>query len=146
MGVIKGGVCAAIVAAAVVGCGQTKSGPATVDVDGTVTLNGAPVEGANVVFYPSAAGDARRASEATTDAEGRFHLSTNLGGGKLKSGIAPGQYAVAISKLDKASIKDIVGPPKNLLPRKYADPKTSQLTASVVESGENHFAFPLSER
>jgi hypothetical protein len=83
------------------------------------------------------------ASQATTDTAGRFALSTHVGGGKLKSGIVPGKYVVSISKLDTAPAKNTFSPPKNLLPPKYADPKTSLLTAEVVAGQTNDFQFPL---
>lgn len=130
--------------AALFGCHRAVSGPATVEVSGTVTLDGSPIEGANVVFYPGSGGDdSRLASQAVTDAQGRFRLSTHVGGGKFKSGIVPGQYLVGISKLDTAAIKTTSAPPKNLLPKKYADPKTSLLKADVAAGRENDFQFAL---
>jgi hypothetical protein len=135
---------AILVLVALPGCGGTKGGPATIDVTGTITLNGTPVDGATVLFSPDiGSSDGRLASQATTDAEGRFKLSTHVGGGKLKSGIVPGKYVIAISKLDTAPAKNTFSPPKNLLLPKYADPKTSLLTAEVVSGKANDFSFPL---
>jgi hypothetical protein len=129
---------------ALAGCGGTKGGPATVDVTGTVTLNGAAVDGASILFSPEiGSSDGRLASQATTDSAGRFKLSTHVGGGKFKSGIVPGKYVVAITKLDTAAAKNTYTPPKNLLPPKYADPKTSLLTADVAVGQANDFQFPL---
>jgi hypothetical protein len=129
---------------AFIGCGGANKGPATVEVIGTVTLNGSPIEGANVVFCPNDGSDARRlSSQAATDRDGRFRLTTHTGGGKFKSGIVPGKYDVTISKLDTASIKNTMSPPKNLLPAKYADPKTSQLKADVAAGQANDFPFLL---
>jgi hypothetical protein len=126
------------------GCGSTKGGPSTVNVTGTVTLNGTSIDGATVLFSPDiGSSDGRLASQATTDTAGRFALSTHVGGGKLKSGIVPGKYVVSISKLDTAPAKNTFSPPKNLLPPKYADPKTSLLTAEVVAGQTNDFQFPL---
>src|SRR3982751_1444066 len=86
---------------AVTGCGHPTEGPARVEVTGTVTLNESPVEGANVLFSPDVGSDDNRlASQAVTDSQGRFKLSTHVGGGKFKSGIVPGKYVVTISKLD----------------------------------------------
>jgi hypothetical protein len=129
---------------ALAGCSGVKSGPATVEVTGTVTINGSPVDEAIVLFTPEiGASDGRLASQATTDSEGRFKLTTHVGGGKFKSGIVPGKYEVAITKLDPAAVKNPFSPPKNLLPPKYADPKTSQLKAQVAAGQTNHFQFPL---
>jgi hypothetical protein len=137
-------VCVVLYLIAIAGCGGTKSGPATVEVTGTVTLNGAGVDGASVLFSPDVgSSDGRLASQATTDSAGRFKLSTHVGGGKFKSGIVPGKYVVAISKLDTAPAKNPFSPPKNLLPPKYADPKTSLLTADVAAGQANDCQFPL---
>jgi hypothetical protein len=135
---------AALCVIALVGCSGTKSGPATVEVTGIVTLNGASVDGASVLFTPEiGSSDGRLASQGMTDNEGRFKLSTHVGGGKFKSGIVPGNYLVAITKLDTAAAKNTFSPPKNLLPPKYADPKSSQLKADVAAGQTNEFQFPL---
>jgi hypothetical protein len=133
----------AVFAAACPGCGSTK-GPTTVEVAGTVTLNGNPVEGANIVFSPAIGSDASRlSSQATTDHDGRFQLRTHIGGGQFKSGVVAGKYDVTVNKLDTASIKNTFSPPKNLLPPKYAEPKTSPLKADVAAGQANDFQFPL---
>jgi hypothetical protein len=135
---------AALCLVALVGCGGTKPGPATVEVTGTVTLSGTPVEGASILFSPDIGSDDKRlASQATTDSQGRFKLSTHVGGGKFKSGIVPGKYVVTVSKLDTTPTKNIYSPPKNLLPPKYADAKTSQLKADVVAGQANDFPLSL---
>jgi hypothetical protein len=125
------------------GCGNS-TGSGTVRTTGVVTFDGQPVAGANVIFYPVAASDPALASQAVTDPEGKFQLGTYAGGGKFKPGIAPGQYTVAITKLDTAAIKSTLAPPKHLLPRKYENPKTSKLTADVSSERENNFEFSLS--
>jgi hypothetical protein len=71
-------------------------------------------------------------------------MSTHSGGGKFVPGIAPGRYAVAITKLDTAAVSSTLAPPKDLLPKKYGNPQTSRLTADVTEGGENDFQFALS--
>jgi ABC-type transport system substrate-binding protein len=135
---------AALSMIALAGCGGSKAGPATVEVTGTVTLDGTPVDAASVLFSPEiGSGDGRLASQAMTDDEGRFKLSTHVGAGKYKPGIVPGKYVVTISKLDTAAAKNTFSPPKNLLPPKYADPKTSTLTAEVAAGQANDFPFPL---
>jgi hypothetical protein len=129
---------------AVAGCGGTKGGPATIEVTGTVTLNGAPIDGASVLFSPDiGSSDGRLASQATTDTAGRFKLSTHIGGGKFKPGIVPGKYVVSVTKLDTAAAKNTFTAPKNLLPPKYADAKTSLLSADVVAGQANDFQFAL---
>jgi len=127
--------------AAFAGCGPT-TGAGTVPATGTVTMDGRPLSGASVTFQPIG-GDARLTSQATTDEAGKFELGTYAGGGKFQPGIAPGKYAVAITKLDTAAIRDTLSPPKNLLPPRYADPASSQLTAEVIDGKPNDFEFPL---
>jgi hypothetical protein len=129
--------------AALSGCGAP-AGPATVQVTGTVTYNGKPIDAANVIFYPSDANEL--VSQSATDPDGRFQLSSHVGGGKFKAGIVPGQYAVAITKLDVAGISNTLAPPKNMLPKKYGSPKTSPLTADVAAGTENNFEFPLTDK
>lgn len=127
--------------AALSGCGKS-TGAGTIPATGIVTFDGTPVEGASITFQPIGS-DAKLASQATTDAAGKFELSTYASGGKFHPGIAPGQYAVSITKLDTASIRDTLSPPKNLLPAKYANPNSSMLKAEVAAGSENRFEFPL---
>jgi hypothetical protein len=136
--------CLALFPVAFAGCDNSVAGPATVAVTGTVSKDGTPLEGANVIFHPIADSGQVLASQAVTDAQGRFELSTHVGAGTFKPGVVPGRYAVAITKLDTASIATTLAPPKNLLPKKYTDPKTSGLIAEVVEGQENDFEFVLS--
>ncbi|WP_166820680.1 carboxypeptidase-like regulatory domain-containing protein [Thalassoroseus pseudoceratinae] len=134
-----------------VGCGGatedqwTKDRPKVVPVSGTVTYNGDPVEGADVVFRSSAKGGP---AYAKTDAEGRFELTTYEPG----DGAVPGSHQVRISKIvvHQPEIKDPEGviPPtteENQLPAKYNDFDQSKLTASVAEDGENDFKFELTD-
>jgi hypothetical protein len=127
------------------GCDSSPAGPETVAVTGTVTFRGSPVEGANVIFQPLDESDSTLASQAVTDRNGRFELTTHVGAGKFKPGIVPGKYAVTITKLDTASISSTAAPPKNMLPQKYANSNTSGLTANVSSAESNGFNFSLSE-
>ena len=127
--------------ALLLGCNQS-TGPETVEVSGTVTMQGDPVDGATIVFSRTNAGEASQlASQAETDADGNFSLGTYLGGDNFKSGIEPGDYQVSISKLEV--VQDMRKRPKNLLPKKYSEPSTSGLTATVKVDGENNFVFDL---
>jgi hypothetical protein len=63
--------------------------------------------------------------------------------GKMKSGIVPGKYDVSVAKTDPSSVKNMLSPPKNMLPTKYANAKTSGFTADVVAGHENDFPFAL---
>jgi hypothetical protein len=136
-------VMAALGLIAVTGCNKPK-GPPTAEVTGVVTLNSTPVEGAIVLFAPAAGSeDARLASQATTDSGGKYRLQTHIGGGQYKPGIMPGKYDVTVTKLDLSTIKSTMAPPKNVLPAKYADAKTSPFKAEVVAGQENDFPLAL---
>jgi hypothetical protein len=136
---------ALLFAALLAGCDNSSAGPETVAVAGTVTFRGSPVESANVIFQPLDQSNSGPASQAVTDGNGRFELTTHVGVGKFKPGIVPGKYAVTITKLDTASISNTLAPPKNLLPQKYANANTSGLTANVPAAESSEFNFSLSE-
>lgn len=139
--------------AIVVGCGGDAAGPKLVRVTGTVTFKGQTVQGALVTFSPTGAAG-RRAAVGTTDASGRFNLTTiNPGDGAM-----PGTYAVGISKTEAPQVaagpekfdptqvggtKDV--PSKDLLPSKYKTASGSGLTAEVQDRGPNDFKFELKE-
>lgn len=143
------------------GCGQgtDSNRPKTFPVSGTVTQDGQPVEGANVSFH---AADGSAGAVGITDASGNYTLTTF----SASDGAVAGDHKVTITKTDRpvveatsdGSVADTGdepeeqqgtqsseegGRPKNLLPEKYASPETSELTATVSESGENKFDFQI---
>lgn len=149
---------------AIAGCGgEEKELPQTVPVSGTVTYNGSPVEGALVSFQSASvdsSGNAPKPATGTTGPEGRFELSTYVSGADLAVGALPGEYKVIISKTETSaapegqSVEDqmrqqMMGgealKPKHLLPEKYASPETTDLTASVGDSGAENLEFSLSD-
>lgn len=71
---------------AVTGCG----GPHTVPVEGTVTVNGKPVDGILVEFWPEGSGPR---SSGETDKEGRFSLKTDDG---KRKGAVIGKHRVVL--------------------------------------------------
>lgn len=149
-------------AAVSTGCGS--SGPKLYPASGTVTYEGKPVDGATVMFTPQGG----RPSIGTTDAAGKFTISTNG-----KPGAAPGAYTVSIIKSQIADSavassqaevkpseeemmkrqKDMAAmmqgaqkaaKPKPLLPEKYSLPQSSSLSATVTEdASKNVFEFAL---
>src|SRR5262245_27155263 len=82
---------AALTSAALAGCG---SGPKLVPVTGTVTLDGKPLEGANIVFVPDPGNAAITQGTDLTGASGNYKVMYNN-----RTGISPGKYKVAVSKL-----------------------------------------------
>ncbi len=63
-------------------------------VEGVVTMNGSPVEGATVTFSPKGGGPT---ALGKTDATGKYTLSSLQGGGVGKGALA-GDYVVTIVK------------------------------------------------
>lgn len=79
------------------GCGPANN---RVAVEGVVTLDGAPVEGASVMFVPTGGG---RPGMAVTQAGGVFVMKE----AGMNAGLQPGEYVVVIYK---AVMKDVVPP------------------------------------
>ncbi|NLX98719.1 MAG: carboxypeptidase regulatory-like domain-containing protein [Rhodopirellula sp.] len=145
------------------GCsgGSDPNRPETCQVSGLVTRGGQAVAAATVTFHSL---DGSRSAVGVTSDQGRFTLTTFVPG----DGAVAGQYAVAIVKYDlpmaasgaDGSIadtgeEDVDRPeirmasrgespgPKNLLPQKYADAKSSGLIALVAKRGDNQFDFTI---
>jgi len=118
--------------------GCNRSGLDLAPVEGVVKHNGAPVEGAGVLFLPPTGPMAM----GTTDAEGRFILTTANHEGALI-----GEHRVIISKT-KTLATQIPGQlfprydTQYLIPQKYADASTSGLV-KTVDDDDNEFEFEL---
>lgn len=113
--------------------------PGTVPVSGVLTLDGQPVEGATVMFVPAKGGlYAGGAAAGKTDGKGKYTLTTFKPG----DGAVPGTYTVVIT----LNVTDERGEVKSLLPKRYADPRTSGLTVEVAKQGPNEFYFDLMSR
>jgi hypothetical protein len=128
-----------------VGCGTKSEGPETYPVTGVVTLKSAPVDGAVLQFTPTSPDAGIAGAQAMTNPDGTFEVKINLDMGKTtKMGLPPGDYKVAITKLQVAPGQSAPNiPPKNVLPPEYATIESSPLTATVKADGENRFEFPL---
>jgi hypothetical protein len=139
---VTAGLVAAVGICALVGCGPKR--PTTIPVTGTVTLDGQPVEGAAVAFFPEGA---EQPARGVTDAAGKFTLMTFVAG----DGALPGQHRVSVTKTqapppqaievggEKVETPTDGGAAENvkyLLPPQYASPSTSQLTAEVKKGME----------
>jgi len=133
------------------GCGGKYT---PVPVSGVVTLDGKPVEGATVYFYP--VGDEREGRPATgnTDKNGEYHLSTM----KPRDGALRREYKIVVHKnvptIPNLKIPDFpdtlegksarqdfmyntfeakgIQPFKNALPVKYGDSNSTPLTCKVT--------------
>jgi hypothetical protein len=107
------------------GCGG--GGPQVAPVTGRVTLDGRPLEHADVTFQPDGA---RRPSVGRTDADGRYELAYKRG----QPGAIVGEHTVRIY----VSPELVANPPR--IPARY-DTK-SELRVEVQDD-ENVFNFDL---
>ncbi len=115
--------------ALVLGTGCGKSGPQMAPVEGVVTLDGEPIEGATVLFQPEAGG---KPATGVTDPSGKFALKTF----KTGDGAQVGMNNVSVTKeivgessanVEEGEIVDVVLE----TPAKYASPKLSGLSVDV---------------
>lgn len=164
MKIVCAGVVSLLVTCVLAGCSQ--KGPTLYSATGIVTYQGKPVEGVRVTFSPK--GDTGHPSFGTTDVDGKFQLST-LG---LNDGAYAGKYVVTMSKVDlpeeakKIDVKKLQEQgyggggmpgygsmmgmekgkkpePKNELPAKYSDKKTSGIEVEIAAGADNSFKFNL---
>jgi len=134
--IVVGWLCAAaigIIAAS--GCGN-----GLVPAEGVVLLDGQPIAGATVTLMPQGAG---RPASAVTGPDGRFSASLP----DAKQGVPPGDYRVAVMLVRQEVLKPSGtgdetsgaggGPPvEYVVPRRYGNPETSGLTASLPGGGD----------
>ncbi|MDR2642876.1 MAG: DUF4198 domain-containing protein [Planctomycetaceae bacterium] len=121
-------------------------------VEGIVTFEGKPVADADVSFTPTTEQSGIPAV-GKTDSNGVYRL-TSAQGGMFEKGAVAGEYEVKISKYLDLDFVEPVNPqlgdviplanPKHHLPEKYADVKTSKLTATI-KKGKNTFNFNLTQ-
>lgn len=107
-------------------------------VEGVVTLDGDPVEGATVRFYPVVDG---RGSSGKTDANGHYELRYT----RSADGAIVGEHRVTVSTrviADNYDPENKVEGRAETMPKKYLDRKKTELTATV-ESGSNTIDLPL---
>lgn len=87
--------------AALSGCGS--EGPSLVPVSGTVTINGRPLDGAQIEFLPEDQGPAGgRPGGAKTAADGRYTATTDG-----RWGLVPGKYRAVVSKVNDALLSQV---------------------------------------
>jgi hypothetical protein len=123
--------------AVLAGCSQSD----TVEVTGTLTMNGQPVDQAEVMFNPKQG----RLATGVTDGSGRFKLST----AKPDDGAMPGDYVVTLAEYYPPDKPPALPRGGGLLPsrfpQKYADPAKSPLTATVERGKKNDFQFEVAK-
>jgi hypothetical protein len=120
-----------------VGCGGAAG---RVEVTGTVTLDGRPLDGATVTFYPEGQTGGLGGS-GRTGPDGRYTLTDARGG----TGVLPGEYRVVVSRLLRpdGSAPDPAAPPaesdaRETLPAAYHDRDATRLRARVSADARVH--------
>jgi hypothetical protein len=119
-------------AALIAGC---DSGPKLVPVTGKVTLDGKPLDGANIAFAPEPGNAVPIQGLDVTGAEGNYTLMANG-----RRGVPPGKYKVVISKVEAKS--GVVIPDefkKDPMMAKMAGMTKETLPDSVSGVGESQF-------
>lgn len=130
--------------AATLGC--STQGPQMAPVSGVVLMNEQPVAGAAVLFMPDESGPA---ASGTTDAQGKFHLTTS----RPSDGAVIGSYRVTVTLKETSGIATEPGglsgeiapggvKEKWIVPQRYSVPDTSGLRATV-EKGLAPLEFRL---
>ena len=138
-------ICVTLCALLAIGCSEGHGAKA---VTGAVLYKGQPVAGATVNFLVKGDVPGAKPARGMTDASGRFKLKTFFTATEEVSGSLPGEYVVTVTKIDEPQgIYDPHKDPplKNHLPRKYGEPHTSPLTATVKPSGSNHFELKIED-
>jgi len=110
-------------------------------VEGTVTLNGTPLDSVVLTFVPD---DGGVMGYAKTNEQGKYKLSTLTG--REGAGTTVGTYKVSFEKTIEDVSKRRGDIPNfatiQVVPKKYLDAKTSGF-AVEVEKGKNVFNFDL---
>lgn len=109
-------VCLSAVLGLIAGCGGGDKGPPLAKVSGTVTYKGQPLAGATVLFVPAKKG---RPAQGTTDANGKFTLTTNRPG----DGAAVADHTIVVTKL---------GPPDGMTEQQYEEKQKSAGAGSLL--------------
>lgn len=132
-----------LLAAAAGGCGGP---PAVAEVDGTVTLGGRPIAGAEVFFYPVVdGGDALPTAAAVTDDSGRYVLTCATG----QPGAVVGKHRVAVSYPPPPRGDDPAPPPRRPavdIPVQFTVLSTSPLVVEVQPGGRQTIDLKLDAR
>jgi hypothetical protein len=128
----------AVLALGPAGCSPSNA----VVVRGTVTLDGRALPGAVVTFRPTDQTTPGLGGSSTTDAEGKYTIGTGARGDK---GLAPGEYAVIVSKRlrpdgspPEANVPPMESDAVEKLPPRYSEEKQTTLHATVSKEQATH--------
>ena len=131
------------------GCGERTNLDVTA-ASGTVTVDGRPMEGINIIFRPSDGNEVP--AFGSTGAQGEFKLSSPSA--PVGSGAVAGEYIPTFSKTETEQPpptfppdEEFHGKVTHLIPEKYGDGKTCGFAPVKVEKGKsNVFTFDLSTK
>jgi hypothetical protein len=141
---------AAVCLSTVCGCGSGGGNlPRTVPAMGVVTLDGKPVDGAQVVLVPANDGTTTGAY-GITNSSGHFSLRAF----EQKDGAIPGEYKVQVSKTVQVKMEGAKGSldggdPVRYdfgVPSKYTGAKTSGLSVSIPDAGNRDINLTLTSK
>lgn len=128
--------------------------PDTVDVSGTILIDGKPVEGVEVNFVSD---KEKFAGYGKTDAQGKYTLVQGAVPGPNKvwlRKLESGQFQVNVEEgMDQGQFEAMAGSdpampttaqaPKQLIPADFSDPKNPKLTYVVPEGGTESADFKI---
>lgn len=127
-----------VLAVGLLAAGGCSSGPKLTEVEGTATLNGKPLDNAQVEFLPDPEkGTKGPRSTGTTDEQGRFKLASD----DKRSGAVVGHHRVLVTDLKQwegigPGREDSNKPLKpSRLPQRYTDAASTPLKAEVKAGG-----------
>jgi hypothetical protein len=129
-----------------VGCNSSGGNlPKTVPASGVVTLDGKPVDGAQVILVPAVEG--KTGAFGVTDGSGRFKLRAY----EQKDGAIPGDYKVQVSKTIQVIVQGAKGSLDGgdpvrfeyAVPGRYTVAKTSGLTVTIPDAGNKDIRLAL---
>ncbi|WP_164102459.1 carboxypeptidase-like regulatory domain-containing protein [Candidatus Laterigemmans baculatus] len=128
------------------GCRDADTGPETVPVSGTITVDGKPIAGAKVTFLHETF-----AAFGETDASGKYQLAPGAVPGENKivlskwEGGPPGGEDAGFDDEQLRMMAEAGGPdaPKQIFPREVTNAMTTNLTFSVPEEGSEAADFDL---
>lgn len=116
-------VCLGLTACALAGCGGVKLVP----VEGTVKLDGKPVDGATVTFISD---DGKWTAFGTTDSSGHFSLQSGD-----KAGTLPGNYKVTVVKSPNKATEGNLDPNEAMKQMKKDQEEANKAQKSKAGSG-----------
>ena len=136
------------------GCGPKGHGLKVEYVEGVVTLDDQPLEGASVTFVPKTEGGKEESASGYTNESGMYKLSSM--NGDPEKGAVAGDYVVNVSKVkvvdpkagmsyEQATMSTAVVKQTQLLPTIYQDRKNSPLSFTV-NPGKNKINLELKSK